>query len=67
MNSKQVPSKWNTEYLGRRKNINTGKMEDVYNCTCSVCGWKTGNQGIRFMYCPMCGTKMVSDSKGEFA
>lgn len=36
----------------------TGKGIKVYQCICSVCGWKTGNQGMRFNFCPNCGSKM---------
>lgn len=57
--------KWHKRYNGMRRNVNTGKMVKVYICTCSECGWMTGNQGTRFKYCPMCGAKMDSDSKGE--
>lgn len=60
-----IHGKWHKEYYGMRTNVNTGKPMKVYLCTCSVCGWKTGNQGTRFKYCPMCGAKMDSDSKGE--
>ena len=60
-----VYGKWHKTYCGIRTNVNTGKPMKVYQCTCSVCGWRTGNQGTRFKYCPMCGAKMDSDSKGE--
>lgn len=53
-----IKGKWEMTYNGMRKNVNTGLMITAYNCKCSVCGWKTGNQGTRFSYCPNCGAKM---------
>lgn len=50
--------KWEKIYRGKRKDVITGKKIDTYYCTCSVCGWETGNQGTRFNYCPNCGAKM---------
>ena len=62
-----IHGKWAKTYNGMRKNVNTGLMMKVYLCKCSVCGWKTGNQGTRFNYCPNCGAKMDEEdqSKGE--
>ena len=59
--------KWEMTYKGKRKDVNTGLMISAYNCKCSVCGWKTGNQGTRFSYCPKCGAKMdeLNQPKGE--
>lgn len=59
--------KWNKNYKGNARVINTGEMISVYECTCSVCGWKTGNQGMRFNYCLNCGAKMDEphQPKGE--
>ena len=53
-----IKGKWEMTYKGKRKDVNTGLMISAYNCKCSVCGWKTGNQGTRFNYCPNCGSKM---------
>ena len=41
-----------------RKNINTEKMMMCYKYDCNICGFHTGNQGLKFHYCPNCGTKM---------
>ena len=62
-----IKGKWEMTYKGMRKDVNTGLMISVYNCKCSVCGWKTGNQGTRFNYCPNCGAKMdeVNKPNGE--
>ena len=59
--------KWEMTYKGKGKDVNTGLIILAYNCKCSVCGWKTGNQGTRFSYCPKCGAKMdeVNKPKGE--
>ena len=59
--------KWEMTYKGKRKDVNTGLMISAYNCKCSVCGWKTGNQGTRFSYCPKCGAKMdeLNQPNGE--
>lgn len=59
--------KWVKTYNGMRKNPDTGLMMKIYLCKCSVCGWKTGNQGTRFNYCPNCGAKMDEEDypKGE--
>ena len=62
-----IKGKWEMTYKGKRKDVNTGLMISAYNCKCSVCGWETGNQGIRFSYCPKCGAKMdeLNQPKGE--
>ena len=31
---------------------------DGVKCTCPVCGYETGDQGLEFRYCPMCGRKL---------
>lgn len=62
-----IKGKWEMTYRGMKKDVNTGLMISAYNCKCSVCGWKTGNQGTRFSYCPKCGAKMdeLNQPKGE--
>lgn len=49
---------WNKKCKYNAIVAKTGEIVPVYECTCSVCGWKTGNQGMRFNYCPNCGAKM---------
>lgn len=59
--------KWNKKCRYNAIVAKTGEIVPVYECTCSVCGWKTGNQGMRFNYCPNCGAKMDEpyQPKGE--
>lgn len=40
-----------------------GTTHRIYACDCSICGFHTGNQGTRFIFCPMCGTKMDGDGQ----
>lgn len=54
----EIYGKWEKIYRGKREDVITGKGIKAYQCICSVCGWKTGNQGMRFSYCPNCGSKM---------
>ncbi len=31
---------------------------DGVKCICPVCGYQTGDQGLEFIYCPMCRRKL---------
>jgi rubrerythrin len=53
-----IHGEWIKESMGMRKNINTGEFVEKFYCTCPVCGYRTGNQGTRFNFCPECGTDM---------
>lgn len=49
---------WIKTDRGVRNNPITGEPMRVYACDCSCCGWHTGNQGVEFKRCPMCGAIM---------
>ena len=53
-----VHGEWIKTFRYMRKNINTGKLEPVYSCDCPICKYHTGNQGVRFNFCPNCGADM---------
>lgn len=53
--------RWLTTDNGVWPNVITGNPERKYLCDCSVCGWRTGNQGLRFNYCPHCGAKIEKE------
>ena len=53
-----VRGEWIKTFRYMRKNINTGKLEPVYSCDCPICKYHTGNQGVRFNFCPNCGADM---------
>lgn len=53
-----VYGEWIKTFRYMRKNINTGKLEPVYSCDCPICKYHTGNQGVRFNFCPNCGADM---------
>ncbi len=48
--------RWLLEDIGVR--VIGGKSVQAYRCTCSECGYRTGQQGIQFSYCPKCGAPM---------
>lgn len=53
-----VHGEWIKTFRYMRKNIDTGKLEPVYSCDCPICKYHTGNQGVRFNFCPNCGVDM---------
>lgn len=53
--------KWIITPNGMGRNINTGEMSYSYKCDCNICGFHTGNQGLKFHYCPNCGARMDGD------
>lgn len=53
-----VHGEWDKTFRYMRENINTGKLEPVYSCDCPICTYHTGNQGVRFNFCPNCGADM---------
>ena len=50
---------------GVGRNINTGEMSMSYKCDCNICGFHTGNQGLKFHYCPNCGAKMDGGNEDD--
>ena len=56
-----VRGEWIKTFRYMRENVNTGNIEPVYSCDCPFCAWHTGNQGVRFNFCPNCG----ADMRGE--
>ena len=50
--------KWIRTYKGKNWDEFHDCKNSIWDCTCSKCGWKTGNQGINFKFCPICGEKM---------
>ena len=53
-----VRGEWIKTFRYMRENVNTGNIEPVYSCDCPFCAWHTGNQGVRFNFCPSCGCDM---------
>ena len=53
-----VRGEWIKTFRYMRENVNTGNIEPVYSCDCPFCAWHTGNQGVRFNFCPNCGCDM---------
>ena len=53
-----VRGEWIKTFRYMRENVNTGNIEPVYSCDCPFCAWHTGNQGVRFNFCPECGADM---------
>ena len=51
-------AEWIAEYKYKRLDEIHNVINDVYSFKCSSCGWKTGQQGIEFQFCPRCGERM---------
>ena len=49
---------WIKTYKGKLYEGHEDCVNSIWDCTCSVCGWRTGNQGIHFQFCPICGVHM---------
>lgn len=49
---------WIKTYKGKKYDEFHDCINSIWDCTCSECGWRTGNQGVNFDYCPKCGTRM---------
>lgn len=49
---------WIKTYKGKKYDEFHDCVNSIWDCTCSECGWRTGQQGVNFDYCPKCGTRM---------
>ena len=49
---------WIKTYKGKNYDDVHDCKNAIWDCTCSVCGWRTGQQGVNFQYCPICGVHM---------
>ncbi len=56
---------WKKTYKGKKYDEYHDCVNSIWDCTCSVCGWRTGQQGTRFQYCPICGTHMENAICGD--
>lgn len=53
-----VHGEWIKTFKYVAKNINTKKVEAMFNYSCPMCGYTTANQGRHFNFCPNCGCDM---------
>ena len=60
-----VHGEWIIKDKGLETNINTWRTTRSFSYKCSLCGYRTGNQGKYFNYCPNCGAKMDGGVKNE--
>lgn len=49
---------WIKTYNGKKYDDFHDCVNAIWQCKCSACGWVTGQQGVKFNYCPICGVKM---------
>ena len=58
-----VHGEWIKTFKYVAKNINTKKVEAMFNYSCPMCGYTTANQGRHFNFCPNCGCDMRGSAK----
>lgn len=61
-----MKSKWEKHYFCKGVSIRTGKVTPAYKYECTCCGWKTGEQATKYIFCPMCGDKKKEERKNDY-